>query len=307
MVISGFGAPLAGLLVSGGRLVTAFLASLMLLAAQAPPFPQDQPLAPGPTAPADIGTSCAGNRRPWLTRWETMAPQNTLGAEGEGSKRGKTSFQTLGCAGCHGRNAEGASATDLLESKMIRHDVCGDVIKDLITKGHPRGHEPAAQDGDSRIYDIVDYLHRRIDETDFLPQYNRSELDRIMLTGDVNAGKAYFNGAGGCSVCHSATSDLKNISRYDPLTLGTRIVSPPGSAKATATVTTASGQTVHGQVLTLDSFDVSIQLENGETATWDRRTVKVEVKNPVAPHRDLILKSTDAEIRNLVAYLETLK
>jgi cytochrome c oxidase cbb3-type subunit 3 len=236
-----------------------------------------------------------------------MAPQNTLGAEGESSKGGKTSFQTLGCAGCHGPNADGANAMDLRDSKMVRHDVCGDAIKDLITNGHPKEHEPAAKDGDSRIYDIVDYLHRRIDESDFLPQYSRLELDRMMITGDSNAGKAYFNGAGGCSGCHSPTGDLKNIGRYDPLALGTRLVSPPGSARATATVTTASGQVLHGQVLIIDAFDVSIQLENGATATWERDTVKVEVKDPLAAHRDLILKYTDAEIRNLAAYLETLK
>jgi cytochrome c oxidase cbb3-type subunit III len=236
-----------------------------------------------------------------------MAPQNTLVAASESSKRGETSFQALGCAACHGRNAEGASAMDLIDSKTVRDDVCGDTIRNLITKGHPPGREPAAKDGDSQIFDIVDYLHRRIDETDFLPRYTRLELDRMMLSGDANAGGAYFNGAGGCSSCHSLTGDLKNIGRYDPLALGTRLVSPPGSAKATARVTTASGQIFRGQVLTMDAFDVSIQLENGASATWERDAVKVEVKDPLDAHRDLIPKYTDAEIRNLVAYLETLK
>ena len=36
------------------------------------------------------------------------------------------------------------------------------------------------------------------------------------LTGDAKKGEAYFNGAGKCSTCHSATGDLKGIgAKYD--------------------------------------------------------------------------------------------
>ena len=40
------------------------------------------------------------------------------------------------------------------------------------------------------------------------------------MTGNAKAGETYFNGAGGCSNCHSPTGDLKGIgSRHDGPTL----------------------------------------------------------------------------------------
>jgi hypothetical protein len=36
---------------------------------------------------------------------------------------------------------------DLLDSKMVRHDVCGDTIRDLITRGHPPQQSPVVNEG----------------------------------------------------------------------------------------------------------------------------------------------------------------
>ena len=50
-----------------------------------------------------------------------------------------------------------------------------------------------------------------------------------IVTGDAKAGEAYFNGAGGCSGCHSVTGDFKGIgAKYDPPTLLARFLSPRG-------------------------------------------------------------------------------
>ena len=70
-----------------------------------------------------------------------------------------------------------------------------------------------------------------------------------VLTGDANAGRAYFNGAGKCSTCHSATGDMAGIGkRYDGITLQQRFLFPRQGGRGTppakpieVTVTPASG------------------------------------------------------------------
>ena len=58
-----------------------------------------------------------------------------------------------------------------------------------------------------------------------------------LQTGNVEAGKAYFNGAGGCATCHSPTGDLAGIaSRYEGLQLEERMLYPK-DVKSKVTVT----------------------------------------------------------------------
>ena len=64
-----------------------------------------------------------------------------------------------------------------------------------------------------------------------------------LLTGNAEAGKAYFNGAGGCQACHSPTGDLKGIAgKYPPIRLEARMVYPgEDSSKSTVTVMLPTG------------------------------------------------------------------
>ena len=236
-----------------------------------------------------------------------MAPQSAFGGESETARRGRTSFQVLGCPTCHGPAAEGGSGPDLLSSALVRRDVCGNDIKKSIAEGHGATSKPVAPANDAQIYEIVDYLHRRIDETDFNPLYSRAEVERMLLTGDPVAGKAYFEGAGGCSGCHSPTGDLKGIAaKYDAVTLEVRLISPAADRRR-ATVTLPSGQKFQGRLLSVDTFDVSIVGEDGWAHTWPCTDVKVEVQYPLATHWELISKYSNVFIHNLLAYLETLK
>ena len=67
-----------------------------------------------------------------------------------------------------------------------------------------------------------------------------------LQTGNAEAGKRYFNGAGGCATCHSPTGDLAGIaSRYQGLELEKQMLYPR-HAKSKVTVTLASGQTISG-------------------------------------------------------------
>jgi cytochrome c oxidase cbb3-type subunit 3 len=129
----------------------------------------------------------------------------------------------------------------------------------------------------------------------------------MLLTGDPAAGKSYFEGAGGCSGCHSPTGDLKGIAaKYDAVTLELRLISPITDRRR-ATVTLPSGQKLQGQLLSLDTFDVSIVGDDGSHHTWPLTAVRVDVNDPLATHWELISKYSNSVIHNLLAYLETLK
>ena len=145
------------------------------------------------------------------------------------------------------------------------------------------------------------------------------------VTGDAKAGEAFFNGAGGCTACHSVTGDLQGVgSRMNPTILQGRMVYPRGSggygAATTpqgakpdtpliAAITGPDGRTVQGNVLAISDFIVTIKQADGtrRTFTRDGDSPKVVVTDPLQAHIDLLLTLTDKTMHDLTAYLVTLK
>jgi cytochrome c oxidase cbb3-type subunit III len=140
-----------------------------------------------------------------------------------------------------------------------------------------------------------------------------------VLTGNPNSGAAYFNGAGGCTQCHSATGDLAGIAnKYDPPTLQQRMLFPHVVAlgrgaisptkPVTVTVATPDGQSVSGTLVRMDDFNISLRDANGDYHAWKRTPeLRIQKHDPYAAHDELLDRITDKDIHNLVAYLETLK
>ncbi len=71
-------------------------------------------------------------------------------------------------------------------------------------------------------------------------------------------------------------------------------------------VTTPQGDVLSGELLHLDEFSLILREKTGRIRSLNRETVKVEVTEPLAAHRELLDELTDADIHNLLAYLETL-
>ena len=132
-----------------------------------------------------------------------------------------------------------------------------------------------------------------------------------LATGNVAAGREYFNGNGKCSSCHSATGDLAGIGkRLQGLNLLRRMLystGNPGSAQSRATFLLPSGQTVLAPVAAEDEFTVTILDPLGARQTYQRNAVKVKIDDPLSAHFDQLGKYTDADMHNVYAYLETLK
>jgi cytochrome c oxidase cbb3-type subunit 3 len=127
------------------------------------------------------------------------------------------------------------------------------------------------------------------------------------LSGNVKAGKQYFNGEGKCATCHSPTGDLAGIaSKYSPPTLEARFLYP-SDRNVTATVSFSSGKKVKGKLLHLDAFYVAILNEDGLYRSWPIQEVKVQTEDFLAAHLELLQKYTDKDIHDVFSYLETLK
>jgi len=223
-------------------------------------------------------------------------------------ERGRVQFKS-GCGFCHGDDATGNRAPDLIRSTILGHDTNGDLLGPVIRNGRPEQGMPgfptltAAQ-----ISDIVVFLHSQAYAALHSAHVPNDYPLAKLLTGNADAGKAYFNGAGGCAPCHSPAGDLAGVARkYNPLELQQRFLYPAGRAKSTATITLRDGQMLEGAVVHDDEFEIAIRSKDGWYHSWQRSAVKVQIHDPLAAHRALMEKYTDADIHNLFAYLETLK
>src|SRR5208283_2106570 len=211
------------------------------------------------------------------------------------------------CSFCHGRDAGGGeSGPDLTRSKLVTEDVDGNKIGTVIRNGRPDKGMPHFPLSDHQIAGLVAFIHTQ-QKNALTQKGGRKGVDVADLqTGNAGAGKEYFNGAGGCSTCHSPTGDLAGIaSRYQGLALEERMLYPK-HAKPKVTVTLASGQTITGTLDYLDEFTVGLIDSTGWYRSWRTSDVQYKVDPALSAHVDLFSKYTDDDIHNLMAYLQTL-
>jgi cytochrome c oxidase cbb3-type subunit 3 len=227
----------------------------------------------------------------------------------ENVQRGQAKYQQS-CSICHGTEAMGGVGPNLVQSSLVRHDENGNLVAPVIEEGRPDKGMPAFPLMTSAdVSDIVAVLHARIQIASVVSSeglaggYSLQQL----LTGNADAGKQYFYGAGKCATCHSPTGDLTGIAKkYSPADLEARFLYPPHE-HVTATVSLTSGKTIHGKLLHLDAFYVAILDEDGSYYSWPLQQAKVQVEDPLAGHLELLRKYTDKDIHDVFAYLETLK
>ncbi len=220
-------------------------------------------------------------------------------------ERGRKQFVSS-CGFCHGDDATGNRAPDLVRSALVNHDVGGDLLGPVIRAGRPDKGMPGFPFTDAQIADVAAFLHARTREALTSARVPHDYPLAKLLTGNAAAGKTFFDGAGHCGQCHSPAGDLKGIAhKYTPLMLQHNMLAPHGPAP-TVTVTLPSGKTVTGSLDHLDEFEVALRDSDGWYRSWARDKVQVQVKDPLAAHRELMPKYTDADVHNVFAYLETL-
>jgi mono/diheme cytochrome c family protein len=268
------------------------------------------PAAPGATPVAVTKTP----RQPSLI--DQAGANDKQVVDESAAARGRTIYIAQ-CITCHGTRARGGErGADLVRSLVVLHDRYGSTIGPYLAKGHPEGN-PVKLSQD-QIVDLSHFLHQQVGDTLRTGPYNKV---LNVLVGDPREGKAFFDGPGKCSQCHSVTGDLAHIaSKYDPPVLQLKVVFPQTAAfgrrsgpvnsrkPVTVTVTTPSGKSVTGVLDEIDDFNVSLHDASGHYWSFPRDSgVKVVKHDPYAGHVALLDEYTDKDMHDVVAYLETFK
>jgi len=227
--------------------------------------------------------------------------------------RGKQVF-SVNCAFCHGSDGRGGEGgPNLLRSPIVMNDRKGEIISAVVLNGRVEKGMPKFNLPMESIADIAAYVHsiKVGAASNFTP--------RMVLVGNAAAGKAYFNGKGGCNKCHSVTKDLAGVGAMDPKTLqdtlftgggsGMLGIPSPTAPPRTVTVTLPTGESVKGKLVSVDDFVVVLTDADGNRRTLrrDGDVPKVEIVNPLQAHLDRVRNWEDRDLHNVTAYLETLK
>jgi cytochrome c oxidase cbb3-type subunit III len=285
-------------------LLTAGACALLLVAA-----PQAQP-------PSGAGGQPPGGRG----RGAVTSPRNAYPDRPPGDpaaiERGRALYG-VNCAFCHGADTRGGdSGPSLLRSGVVLDDQHGELIAPIVQNGRPDRGMPKFTFTAEQIADMAAFIH-----TFKAAGYDESRhKPPSILVGDARAGETFF--AARCGSCHSASGDLRGIATrigeekvlqqtwLMPGSGGGRGGPPPVVAPPpTAIVTIPTGERIEGKIERLDDFGVSLILADGSHRSFrtDRDAVKVEVRDPLQAHRDLLRVYTDKDIHNVTAYLVTLK
>jgi cytochrome c oxidase cbb3-type subunit III len=226
----------------------------------------------------------------------------------EAVERGKAAFVST-CGFCHGANAKGGEGgPDLVRSPIVLDDEQGDRIGPVILSGRPDGGMPPFSMTTGQIADIAAFLRERTQAAVNRRDYKIQDV----VTGDAKAGLVYFNGAGKCNSCHSPAGDLAKVgAKYDATALQARFLYPapadPQLKRIEVTVNRANGAAVSGILENMDDFTIGLRDREGDYHSFSRDEVKVEIRDPLAAHADLLGRYSDADIHNILAYLVTLK
>jgi mono/diheme cytochrome c family protein/sRNA-binding regulator protein Hfq len=225
-------------------------------------------------------------------------------ADAEAAVRGAKAY-TQACAFCHGPKATGAEGPDLLRSSIVLHDEKGDTLGPFLQKGRPDKGMPAfASLSRAQSYDIAEFLHDRVEAAANRWGYKVQNV----VTGDAKAGEFYFNGTGQCQFCHSVSGDLAHIGKMDATDLQATFLYPDkNNPKTEVTVTLPSGEKITGTLKRMDDFELSMYDSAGIYRSFAIDSVKFILQDPLARHRELLAKYSDADMHNLLAYLVTLK
>jgi cytochrome c oxidase cbb3-type subunit 3 len=233
-------------------------------------------------------------------------------------------FYVSECQACHGPDARGTSqGANLVRSLVVLSDRYGSALGPYLRSSHPPIADKAqAKAGpalealtNTQVLILAHFLRDRVNDT---LRGSPFFVPGNVLTGDAKAGAEYFNGAGGCAKCHSPTGDLAAIGkRMDPVTLQQRFLFPSnvGSRRRAdpapvvkVTVTTPAGETLSGELVQMDDFNVSLRDSSGTFRSVRRMLgVRIAKDDPFAAHIALLPMIADKSIHDVVAYLETLK
>ena len=239
-------------------------------------------------------------------------------ADAAAVERGRALYG-VNCAFCHGADTRGGdSGPSLLRSGVVLDDQHGELIAPIVQNGRADRGMPKFGFTADQIADIAAFIH-----TFKAAGYDESrQKPPSILVGDAKAGEAFF--ASKCAACHAPGSgrDLAGLAGripdekllqqtwLMPGSGGGRGGAPPVRPPApSAVVTLANGERVDGTIEHLDDFTIALVTSDGSHRSFriERDTPRIEIRDPLQGHRDLLRTYRDKDIHDVTAYLVTLK
>ena len=261
-----------------------------------------------PAAPQGRGQGSPASQRPPQTATLQQYPPEQVDA-------GRTRFGSQ-CGFCHGRDAGGGEGgPDLTRSALVAADVRGDRINPVVRSG--RNGMPPFNLSDSDLAAIVAYIHDQKTQADSAVGGRRSVDVADLQTGNAAAGKRYFDTA--CARCHSATGDLAGLAtRVQGLQLLQRMLYPNPRRRPPDVIVTVAPpgtdaidirqlETVTGTLAYRDEFTIAVIDESGWYHSWPTTKVRFTVEDRLQAHVEQLGKYTDADMHDVLAYLQTLR
>ena len=235
-------------------------------------------------------------------------------ADSASVERGKALYG-VNCQFCHGADTRGGDGgPSLLRAGTVLDDQHGELIAPVVRSGRPGMPKFTLTEG--QIADIAAFVH-----TFKAAGYDESRLKPpSIVVGDAKAGETLFTAK--CASCHSRTGDLRGLATKiaDPRLLQQTWLMPGSGAgrggpppvrvkPTTVSVTLPSGEKIEGTLNRVDDFSVALTTADGTHRSFrtEGDSPRVEIHDPLQPHRELLRTYTDADIHHVTAFLVTLK
>lgn len=242
--------------------------------------------------------------------------------------RGRAIYD-IECRSCHGPDLRGGEqgGSNLLRATPVLNDREGESIQQVLQASHKGRLSTAGVAGDD-MKALATYIHSVLA---LAPGQGAPPpgppVELKVLVGDAAAGARVF--AAKCASCHSVTGDLKAIGARDLGAAqlqnlwiaggrgrGGRGAAPAAQAppmttrrETTVVVTMPGGQKYEGRLERIDDFMVTLTQADGTSRSFRRNgdVPKVDVRDPLEAHRNLLPIYTDKEIHDVTAYLAGVK
>ncbi len=207
----------------------------------------------------------------------------------------------------------GESGPDLTRAAIVAADVRGDKLGPLVRTGRIDKGMPGFTLSEADLAATIAFIHDQKKNAESLVGGRRTVEVADLQTGNVEAGKKYFDSA--CTRCHTPTGDLAGVGRrLEGLALLQRMLYPgsnrdagPPPSPPKVMVTLPSGQTMTGVLAYRDEFTIALTDPSGWYRSWPVHQVTFTVDEPLRAHVEQLERYTDQDMRNVLAYLQTLR
>jgi putative heme-binding domain-containing protein len=210
------------------------------------------------------------------------------------------------CAACHGANGTQIGGVDLGGGQLRRASSDQD-LRAVLANGIPGTAMPPFRLDPSEVTAIVAYIRNM-----------RNFDSHAGNLGDANRGRAWFEGAGGCTSCHRVNGkgprvapDLSEIGALRSADfLQRKLLDANGTmlpVNRSVRAVTKDGKVINGRRLNEDTYSVQLIDDQEHLLSLDKANLReftVLTTSTMPSYKD---KMSDQEMADLIAYLLTLK